>query len=81
MSTEQAREEAEADALLGRLAGAVALGGLLALAWAACHARHHHRRASRSPRAPTSVDRWEGEGGRPLPAEHEASTAAQAKPR
>lgn len=76
----QDREESDGDALLVRVAGVVALGGLLALAWASCHARHHHRRSARSPRAPISVDRWEGEGGRPLPAEHEASAAARAKP-
>jgi hypothetical protein len=77
----QDREEADNDddALL-RLAGTVALGGLLALAWSACAAKHRHRRVAQSPRAPASVNRWEGEGGRPLPAEHEASTAAKARP-
>jgi hypothetical protein len=74
------QDREDADAALLHLAGVVALGGLLALAWRACHARHQHRRASRSPRAPATVDRWEGEGGRPLPPEHEASTAAIAKP-
>lgn len=67
----QDREITDGDAL-ERLAGAVALGGLLALAWYACSTRHRHRVASRCSRSPASVDRWEGEGGRPLPAEHEA---------
>jgi hypothetical protein len=76
----QDREEADSDDALLRLAGTVALAGLLALAWTACAAKHRHRRVSQSPRAPASVHRWEGEGGRPLPAEHEASTSAKAKP-
>lgn len=71
--------DSDDDALL-RLAGTVALGGLLALAWTACVAKHRHRRISRSPCAPPSVNRWEGEGGRPLPEEHEASVVSKAKP-
>ena len=74
------QDREDADAALLHLAGVVALGGLLALAWRACHARHQHRRHGRSPRVPAPVDRWEGEGGRPLPPEHEASTATTAKP-
>jgi hypothetical protein len=76
---DRAAADSDDDALL-RLAGVVALGGLLALCWTACATRHRHRRVSQSPRAPASVNRWEGEGGRPLPAEHEASTVAKAKP-
>lgn len=52
----------------------LALGALLALAWRACGVRHHRRRSSRCARAPEEVQAWEGEGGRPLPPEHAAST-------
>lgn len=61
-----------------QLAELVALGVLLTFAWRACGARHKHRRLSRSARAPLEVQAWEGEGGRPLPAEHLSSTAALA---
>ncbi|KQY88885.1 hypothetical protein ASD35_15275 [Pelomonas sp. Root1444] len=74
------QDREDADAALLHLACVVALGGLLTLAWRSCHARHQHRRTSRSARPPAPVDRWEGEGGRPLPPEHEASSAATAKP-
>jgi hypothetical protein len=65
------------------LAEVLVLGVLLTLAWRGCSSRHRHRRTSRSLRAPEEVHTWEGEGGRPLPAEHAASTAvaAAAKPR
>ncbi|WP_457424439.1 hypothetical protein [Roseateles sp. P5_E7] len=59
-----------------RLVELLALGALLALAWRACGARHHRRRLARSARAPEEVQTWEGEGGRPLPAEHAASTVS-----
>jgi hypothetical protein len=49
------------------------LGAVLAFAWRHCSAKHRHRRHATSARAPRAVHTWEGEGGRPLPAEHEAS--------
>lgn len=64
---------------LTRLLDAVALGAVLTLAWRACRGRHHHRRHTRSARAPSDVHTWEGEGGRPLPTDHEASTAQTAR--
>jgi len=63
---------------LTRLLDALALGTVLALAWRACHGKHHHCRHTRSARPPAAVNTWEGEGGRPLPTEHEASTANKA---
>jgi hypothetical protein len=43
---------------------------VLMLAWRACSGHHRHRRSTRSARAPAAVHTWEGEGGRPMPAEH-----------
>jgi hypothetical protein len=63
---------------LTRLLDALALGTVLMLAWRACHGHHHRRRTTRSARAPAAVHTWEGEGGRPLPTEHEASTVNRA---
>lgn len=63
---------------LTRLLDALALGAVLVLAWRACRGKHRHRRSTRSVRAPAAVHTWEGEGGRPLPTEHEASAAARA---
>lgn len=60
---------------LTRLLDGVALGAALMLAWRACRRHHLHRRHNRSAGAPAPMQTWEGEGGRPLPAEHEASTA------
>lgn len=65
----QQRNDSEAGAALLHVAEAVVLGSLLALAWRACRAKHGHRHACRSVRAPAAVHTWEGEGGRPLPAE------------
>ena len=62
-----------------QLAEVLALGALLAVAWRACGSRHRHRRTSRSACAPEAVHTWEGEGGRPLPVDHAASTARAAR--
>lgn len=70
------REDVQSGDAAPWLLDALLLGGVLALAWRACHARHRHRRRGSSARAPEAVHRWEGEGGRPLPAEHAASGVA-----
>ncbi len=69
------RETVDGAALL-RLIDALALGTVVALAWRTCQRKHHHRRNTSSARAPAPVHTWEGEGGRPLPAEHAASGVA-----
>lgn len=71
-------DDTRAGLSLTRLLDALALGTVLMLAWRACRGRHQHRRSTRSARAPTAVHTWESEGGRPLPTEHEASTANRA---
>jgi hypothetical protein len=50
---------------LGRLAGLVALGGLLLLACRSCNRTRLRRRGARSTAAPVAENRWEEEGGRP----------------
>lgn len=64
---------------LTRVLDALALVTVLTLAWRACRGRHCRRRDTRSARAPSDVHTWEGEGGRPLPTDHEASTAQTAR--
>lgn len=75
------REVVDSVALL-RLIDALALGTIVALAWRACRRKHRHRRATSSACTPAPVHTWEGEGGRPLPAEHAASgvTAGPRRP-
>lgn len=55
-----------------RLLDAVALGAVLALAWQACSATKRRRLHARSARVPADVHTWEGEGGPPLPDDHDA---------
>ncbi|MFG6432186.1 hypothetical protein [Roseateles sp. LYH14W] len=57
------------------IAAAATLGALMTLAWRACSATHARRCGGRCARAPAALQDWEGEGGRPLPDEHEAGQA------
>jgi hypothetical protein len=62
------------------IAAAAALGALVTLAWRACCTTHARRCGGRCARTPAALRTWEAEGGRPLPEDHEANTAAISKP-
>ncbi len=61
-----------------KLLRVLALGALLAGSWRCIAATHRRRHGGRSARLHERLQTWEGEGGRPDPAE--VATDAEAQP-